>query len=163
METKLGRIADKSAREARPIFTSLYHLLNEEMLLKCHRELSGNKAVGIDEVTKEEYSRNLEENIQRLVTKLNHKAYKPQPVKRVYIPKTNGSKRPLGIAAYEDKIVQLGLKKILEAVYEPKFQNEMYGFRPRRNCHMAIKSMCGSIIRKRIDYIVDADIKVIAS
>ena len=159
METKLGRIADKSAREARPIFTSLYHLLNEEMLLKCHRELSGNKAVGIDEVTKEEYSRNLEENIQRLVTKLKHKAYKPQPVKRVYIPKANGSKRPLGIAAYEDKIVQLGLKKILEAVYEPKFQNEMYGFRPRRNCHMAIKSMCGSIIRKRIDYIVDADIK----
>ena len=159
METKLGRIADKSAREARPIFTSLYHLLNEEMLLKCHRELSGNKAVGIDEVTKEEYSRNLEENIQRLVTKLKHKAYKPQPVKRVYIPKANGSKRPLGIAAYEDKIVQLGLKKILEAVYEPKFQNEMYGFRPRRNCHMAIKSMCGSIIRKRIDYVVDADIK----
>ena len=159
METKLGRIADKSARETRPIFTSLYHLLNEEMLLKCHRELSGNKAVGIDEVTKEEYSRNLEENIQRLVTKLKHKAYKPQPVKRVYIPKANGSKRPLGIAAYEDKIVQLGLKKILEAVYEPKFQNEMYGFRPRRNCHMAIKSMCGSIIRKRIDYIVDADIK----
>ncbi|MBR4061062.1 MAG: group II intron reverse transcriptase/maturase [Lachnospiraceae bacterium] len=159
METKLGRIADKSAREARPIFTSLYHLLNEEVLLKCHRELSGNKAVGIDEVTKEEYSRNLEENIQRLVTKLKHKAYKPQPVKRVYIPKANGSKRPLGIAAYEDKIVQLGLKKILEAVYEPKFQNEMYGFRPRRNCHMAIKSMCGSIIRKRIDYVVDADIK----
>jgi len=159
METKLGRIADKSAREARPIFTSLYHLLNEEMLLKCHRELSGNKAVGIDEVTKEEYSRNLEDNIQRLVTKLKHKSYKPQPVKRVYIPKANGSKRALGIAAYEDKIVQLGLKKILEAVYEPKFQNEMYGFRPRRNCHMAIKSMCGSIIRKRIDYVVDADIK----
>ena len=61
METKLGRIADKSAREHRPIFTSLYHLLNEEMLTKCHRELAGNKAVGVDEVTKEEYSRNLEE------------------------------------------------------------------------------------------------------
>lgn len=159
METKLGRIADKSAHEARPIFTSLYHLLNEEMLLTCHRELSGNKAVGVDEVTKEEYSRNLEENIRSLVIRLKNKSYKPQPVKRVYIQKDNGKKRPLGIAAYEDKIVQLGLKKILEAVYEPKFQDNMYGFRPRRNCHMAIRDMCRKIISRRIDYIVDADIK----
>ena len=159
METKLGRIADKSAHEARPEFTSLYHLLNEEMLLKCHKELSGKKAVGVDKVTKEEYSRNLEENIKSLVLRLKNKSYKPQPVKRVYIPKANGKKRPLGIAAYEDKIVQLGLKKILEAVYEPKFQENMYGFRPKRNCHMAIKDMCTKIIRRRIDYIVDADIK----
>ena len=159
METKLGRIADKSAREHRPIFTSLYHLLNEEMLMKCHRELAGNKAVGVDEVTKEEYGRNLEENIQSLVLRLKNKSYKPQPVKRVYIPKDNGRKRPLGIASYEDKIVQQGLKKILEAVYEPKFLNNMYGFRPRRNCHMAIKEMCTKIINSRTDYIVDADIK----
>ena len=159
METKLGRIADKSARENRPIFTSLYHLLNEELLLKCHQELSGNKAVGIDKVTKEEYTLHLRENIQSLVLRLKNKSYKPLPVKRVYIPKANGKKRPLGIAAYEDKIVQLGLKKILEAVYEPKFKENMYGFRPNRNCHMAIKDMCTSIIRKRIDYIVDADIK----
>ena len=159
METKLGRIADKSAHEARPEFTSLYHLLNEEMLLKCHKELSGKKAVGVDKVTKEEYSQNLEENIKSLVLRLKNKSYKPQPVKRVYIPKANGKKRPLGIAAYEDKIVQLGLKKILEAVYEPKFQENMYGFRPKRNCHMAIKDMCTKIISKRIEYIVDADIK----
>ena len=159
METKLGRIADKSAREYRPIFTSLYHLLNEEMLTKCHRELAGNKAVGVDEVTKEEYGRNLEENIRSLVLRLKNKSYKPQPVKRVYIPKDNGKKRPLGIASYEDKIVQQGLKKILEAVYEPKFLDNMYGFRPRRNCHMAIKEMCTKIINSRIDYIVDADIK----
>ena len=85
METKLGRIADKSAHEARPIFTSLYHLLNEEMLLACHRELSGNKAVGADEVTKEGYSRNLEENIRSLVIRIKNKSYKPQPVKRVYM------------------------------------------------------------------------------
>ena len=159
METKLGRIADKSAREHRPIFTSLYHLLNEELLLKCHQELSRNKAVGIDKVTKEECTLHLKENIQSLALRLRYKSYKPLPVKRVYIPKANGKKRPLGVAAYEDKIVQLGLKKILEAVYEPKFKENMYGFRPKRNCHMAIKDMCTSIIRKRIDYIVDADIK----
>ena len=159
METKLRRIADKSAQEHRPIFTSLYHLLNEDLLLRCHQELSENKAVGIDQVTKEDYASNLKGNIESLVKRLKNKAYKPQPVKRVYIPKANGKKRPLGIAAYEDKIVQLGLKKILDAVYEPKFRENMYGFRPGRNCHMAIKDMCASIIRKRIDYIVDADIK----
>ena len=128
METKLGRIADKSKNEVRPIYTSLYHMLNEEMLIKCHRELQGNKAVGIDEITKAEYNLNLEENISKLVKRLKNKSYKPLPVKRVYIPKANGKKRPLGIAAYEDKIVQLGLKKILEAVYEPKFMENMYGF-----------------------------------
>ena len=159
METKLERIADKSAHEVRPIFTSLYHLLNEELLSQCHKELDGKKAVGIDEVTKEKYNLNLEENIRNLVSKLKRKAYKPKPVKRVYIPKANGRMRPLGIASYEDKIVQLGLKKILEAVYEPKFQDNMYGFRPKRNCHMAVKSMCISIIRKRINYVVDADIR----
>lgn len=159
MGTKLERIADKSAHESRPIFTSLYHLLNEELLLECHKELDGKKAVGIDEVTKEEYARNLRENIRSLVKRLKNKAYKPKPTLRVYIPKANGRRRPLGIASYEDKIVQSGLKKILEAVYEPKFQDNMYGFRPNRNCHMAIKEMCISIVRKRINYVVDADIK----
>lgn len=159
MGTKLGRIADKSAHEARPIFTSLYHLLNEELLLECHKELDGKKAVGIDKVTKEEYSQNLKENITDLVKGLKNKAYKPKPVLRVYIPKANGKERPLGIATYEDRIVQLGLKKILEAVYEPKFKGNMYGFRPKHSCHMAIKDMCLSIVRKRINYIVEADIK----
>lgn len=159
MGTKLERIADKSAHENRPVFTSLYHLLNEELLLQCHKELDGKKAVGIDEVTKEEYSQNLRENIRNLVERLKNKAYKPKPVRRVYIAKANGKKRPLGIAAYEDKIVQSGLKKILEAVYEPKFEENMYGFRPNRSCHMAIKELCMSIVRKRINYVVDADIK----
>jgi group II intron reverse transcriptase/maturase len=159
METKLERIADKSTREDRPIFTSLYHLLNEELLLQCHKELDGRKAVGVDGVTKEEYNRNLEANIKALVQKLKNKSYKPLPSLRVYIDKGNGKKRPLGLASYEDKIVQLGLKKILEAVYEPKFKDNMYGFRPNRDCHMAIKNMCTSIIRNRINYVVDADIK----
>nr|WP_242881603.1 group II intron reverse transcriptase/maturase [Robinsoniella peoriensis] len=152
-------MADKSAHESRPIFTSLYHLLNEELLLQCHKELDGKKAAGIDEVTKEEYSRNIGENTKNVVERLKNKAYKPKPTLRVYIPKANGKKRPLGIASYEDKIVQLGLKKILEAVYEPKFKENMYGFRPNRSCHMAIKEMCVSIVRKRINYVADADIK----
>jgi len=141
METKLERIADKSAREKKPEFTSLYHLLNEELLTQCHRELDGSKALGIDQVSKEEYGKNLKENIEDLVVRLKNKSYKPLPTLRKYIDKGNGKKRPLGLAAYEDKIVQLGLKKILEAVYEPKFRDIMYGFRPNRSCHGAIKEI----------------------
>lgn len=123
METKLERIASKSANCKRPEFTSLYHLINKEMLMQCHKELDGSKAVGIDDITKREYSENLDSNIENLLDRLKRKSYKPMPSLRVYIPKSNGKMRPLGIACYEDKIVQLALKKILEAIYEPKFLN----------------------------------------
>ena len=152
METKLGRIASKSANTKHPEFTSLYHLINKEMLTQCHRELDGSKAVGVDEVTKREYNENLESNIENLVDRLKRKAYKPQPSLRVYIPKSNGKMRPLGIACYEDKIV-------LEAIYEPKFLNCMYGFRPDRSCHTAVKSLYDQINFRKITRIVDADIK----
>lgn len=107
MGTKLERIAEISATMPKPEFTSLYHLINQEMLMQCHRELSGNKAVGVDKVTKAEYEEHLEENITNLVKRLKNKAYKPLPSLRVYIPKSNWKMRPLGIASYEDKIVQL--------------------------------------------------------
>lgn len=90
------------------------------MLIECHRELFGNKATGVDRVTKEAYEKNLEENIENLVDRLKKHGYRPQPVRRTYIPKGN-DKRPLGIPAYEDKIVQLGLNKILQAIYEQDF------------------------------------------
>ncbi len=101
METKLARIADKSRNEKRPIFTSLYHLINEELLKECHKELDGSKAVGIDNVSKKEYAENLNDNIKDLVIRLKNKAYKPTPSLRVYIPKGNGKMRPLGISIYE--------------------------------------------------------------
>lgn len=159
METKLERIASKSANCKRPEFTSLYHLINKEMLMQCHKELDGSKAVGIDDITKREYSENLDSNIENLLDRLKRKSYKPMPSLRVYIPKSNGKMRPLGIACYEDKIVQLALKKILEAIYEPKFLNCMYGFRPNKGCHKAIKSLYNYLKDKRITRVVDADIK----
>lgn len=159
METKLERIASKSANTKRPEFTSLYHLINNELLMQCHKEVDGNKAVGIDEITKREYSENLEGNIENLVDRLKRKSYKPMPSLRVYIPKSNGKMRPLGIACYEDKIVQLALKKILEAIYEPKFLNCMHGFRANRRCHTAVKELYDRINIGKITRVVDADIK----
>lgn len=159
METKLERIAEISANTRKPEFTSLYHHINAEMLKQCHKELDGNKAVGIDKVTKAEYEANLEENISNLVKRLKNKSYKPLPSLRVFISKGNGKMRPLGIASYEDKIVQLAVKKILEAIYEPRFLRNMYGFRPRRGCHDAIKEVYNRMYHGKINYIVDADIK----
>ena len=159
METKLERKASKSANTKRPEFTSLYHLINKELLMQCHKEADGNKAVGIDEITKREYSENLEGNIENLVDRLKRKSYKPMPSLRVYIPKSNGKMRPLGIACYEDKIVQLALKKILEAIYEPKFLNCMHGFRANRRCHTAVKEVYDRINIGKITRVVDADIK----
>lgn len=159
MGTKLERIAEISAHSSRPEFTSLYHHINAEMLIQCHKELNGKKAVGIDKVTKAEYETNLEENIANLVVRLKSRAYKPLPSLRVFIPKSNGKMRPLGIASYEDKIVQLAVKKILEAIYEPRFLTCMYGFRPNRGCHTAIKEAYQRMYNGKINYIVDADIK----
>ena len=159
MGTKLERIAEISANTKTPEFTSLYHHINIEMLKQCHRELDGNKAVGIDRVTKAKYEVNLQENISNLAKRLKNKSYKPLPSLRVFIPKGNGKTRPLGISAYEDKIVQLAVKKILEAIYEPKFLSNMYGFRPGCGCHDAIKEVYNRIHSGKINYVVDADIK----
>ena len=159
METKLARIAEISKERPKEVFTSIYHFLNKDLLMLCHKELDGKKATGLDGVTKAEYEENLEENIEQLERELQSMRYKPSPAKRVYIPKANGKMRGLAIAIYEDKIVQMALKKIIEAIYEPKLPNCMYGFRPNRSCHDALKRINQIIEGNRISYVVDADIK----
>ena len=159
MVTKLARIAEISRERPKEVFTSIYHFLNKDLLMLCHKELDGKKAVGLDGVTKAEYEENLEENLEQLAKEIQGKKYKPSPAKRVYIPKANGKMRGLAIAVYEDKIVQLALKKIIEAIFEPKLSNNMYGFRPNRSCHDALKTLNITIEKKKVNYIVDADIK----
>ena len=159
METKLARIAEISRNKPKEVFTSIYHLINKEMLIECHKELDGKKATGLDGITKAEYEENLEENIKQLEKELKSMSYKPTPAKRIYIPKANGKMRGLAISIYEDKIVQLAFKKLIEAIYEPKLSKCMYGFRANRSCHDAIKELTYTIQKKKVSYVVDADIK----
>lgn len=159
MGTKLARIAQLSKENPDMVFTSIGHLINKELLMECHKTMDGKKAVGIDGVTKEDYGRNLEENLDKLVGRLKQKSYKPQPARKVEIPKDNGKTRPLSIYCYEDKLVQEALRRVLEAVFEPHFYDEMWGFRPNRGCHKAIQSLNVMLEKRPTSYVLDADIK----
>lgn len=159
METKLERISQLSKENPDMVFTSIGHLINKRLLKECHEKMEGDKAVGIDGITKEEYGKDLEKNLEDLEKRLKRKAYRPQPARRVEIPKENGKTRPLSIYCYEDKLIQEALRRILEAVFEPHFYDEMMGFRPERGCHKAIRKLNEMIERKRTNYVLDADIK----
>lgn len=160
VETKLLRIAEKASTEPDFKFTSLYHLMNEELLLGCFKRLRKEAVAGIDEMTKEMYAVNLEANLSKLTECLQRMAYIPQPVRRKYIPKPGSSKqRPLGIPCFEDKLVQAGLVRILEAVYEQDFIGDSYGFRPGRSCHKALRALSDTVEDNPTNYLVEADIK----
>ncbi len=160
VETKLLRIAGKARRERNLRFTSLFHLMNEDYLRERYAALRKNAAAGVDGQTKDEYGVNIEENISSLVGNLHKLAYRPQPVRRAYIPKIGSNKkRPLGIPAFEDKIVQSGLTRIIEAIYEQDFIDDSYGFRPGRNQHDALRALSRTVEKRPVNYIVEADIK----
>jgi RNA-directed DNA polymerase len=156
---KLSLITGHASRDKAFQFTSLAHLLNAEFLGDCYRSLNRNKAVGIDEVSWEEYGTNLDENLAQLVSRLKRKKYKPIPARRVYIPKGEKDVRPLGISALENKIVERGITGILGSIYEQDFLNCSYGFRPKRNCHQALKELNDLIMFQPVNHIVEADIK----
>ncbi|MEI6565013.1 MAG: group II intron reverse transcriptase/maturase [bacterium] len=160
METKLFRIAQKARKEPGCVFNNLYHLLKPELLRECYQQLRKDAAAGIDEVTKQGYGEHLETNLAGLTDRLHRMAYIPQPVRRVYIPKVGSTKdRPLGIPVLEDKLVQAGLVRILEQVYEQDFIDSSYGFRPGRGCHDALRDLSRTVESGRIEWIVEADIK----
>ena len=140
-------------------FTSLAHHLNREFLKDCYNHLDRNKAVGVDSISWEEYGKELENNIDALVSRLKSKIYKPLPSKRVYIPKGNNELRPLGISAIENKIVESAITRILGSIYEVDFLPFSYGFRPNKNAHQALKAIGDNIHSKPINYVIEADIK----
>lgn len=158
--TKLHRIACKARNEPEFKFTSLFHLMDAELLRGCFAQLRGDAAAGIDGKTKADYAENLEANLTALVGHLHRMGYRPQAVRRVYIPKPGSDKvRPLGIPALEDKLVQAGMTRILEQIYEQEFIEDSYGFRPKRGCHDALRALSETVESGRIEWIVEADIK----
>jgi RNA-directed DNA polymerase len=150
----LRRLSESHAR-----LQTLMHHVNRDNLIAEHRAQVTGKAVGTDGVTKESYDVNLEENIDTLLRRMKSFSYRPQAVRRTYIPKANGGVRPLGIPAYEDKLVQGVMAKVLTEVYETRFLDLSYGFRPNRSCHDVIREINQTIMTKKVNYILDADIK----
>lgn len=157
MENEFSRIREQSNKFKK--VQGLINYVNERSLKEEHRLQPKGKAVGIDGITKESYQENLEESLGKLVHAMKNFSYKPKPVRRVNIPKANGKCRPLGIPSYEDKLVQGVMRRILNQVYEDRFTENSYGFRENRSCHQAIKAVNEIIMRKKVNYVVDADIK----
>ena len=159
METKLRLITEIARKDRKCQFNNLVHLLNEAGLKECFYRLKRDKASGVDGVSMTEYEKNLDANEEDLVFRMRRFSYRPQQVRRVYIPKSNGKQRPLGIPAIEDKIVQMGIARILTAIYEADFLECSYGFRPGKSSHEALDNLDKIIMKHPINHVIDADIK----
>ena len=159
METKLSLITRIAKSDKECKFNNLMHMINKGSLRECFKRLARDKAAGVDRMTKEEYGMNLEDNLEELIMKMKQMSYRPQPVRRTYIPKIGGKRRPLGIPALEDKMVQMAFTMILEAIYEVDFCDNSYGYRKGRSCHDALARINSRLMVKPVNYIVDADIK----
>src|SRR5262245_22148470 len=150
----------RAAREWKEMrFTALLHHLTVELLRDSFYALKRRAAPGVDGVTWEEYETGLEGRLADLHSRVHRGAYRAQPSRRVYIPKADGRQRPLGIAALEDKIVQQAVVTILNQIYEVDFKGFSYGFRPGRSPHQALDALAVGIQTKRVNWIVDADIR----
>ena len=157
--TKLDRIMMKAKREPKTRFTYVKYLLNEEYLYNCYQELEKGKAAGIDGRTVESYTEEeIRNEIRETIENMKRDQYKPQPIRRVWIPKENGTKRALGIPTVIDKIIQMGCGKIITAIWEPKFLPVSYGYRPGRDAHASLKEINHMIMGKPVNYVVEADI-----
>jgi group II intron reverse transcriptase/maturase len=152
------RIAQQAAKHER--VQTVMHYVNKANLAAEHKRQERNKATGIDEERKDSYGENLDKNLDDLIERMKRFSYRPQPVRRTYIPKAGSDKlRPLGIPAYEDKLVQGVMRKILDEIYRGKFYDFSYGFREGMNCHQAIHEVNQVIMTKKVNFVVDADIK----
>jgi len=155
----LDRIREAAARDKNLRFTSLMHHITVDLLRDSYNALKRNVAVGVDEVTWHEYGEQLESHLTDLQGRVQSGRYRAKPSKRVWIPKPDGRQRPIGIAACEDKIVQQAVVWILNQIYEQDFLGFSYGFRPGRSPHNALDAIWVGITRKKVSWVLDADIR----
>src|SRR5438552_4665300 len=159
VSSELGRVRQVAQKDKEARFTALLHHVSLERLVMAYWDLSPKAAPGVDGVTWESYGQDLVANLRDLHERVQQGRYRARPSRRVYIPKADGRLRPLGIAALEDKIVQRAVVEVLNAVYEADFRGFSYGFRPGRSPHDALDALAVGIWRKRVNWVLDADIR----
>ncbi len=160
LENAEERIRQAARRDKKQRFVSLWHhVYDKQRLTRAFLALRKDAAVGVDQVSWEQYQVNLEERIEELAQRLARGGYRPKPVRRTYIPKPDGRQRPLGIPALEDKIVQRATAEVLNCIYEEDFLGFSHAFRQGRNQHNALDAVAVAIQTKRINWVLDADIR----
>lgn len=156
----LERVREAAQKDRQQQFTALlHHVYDVERLRAGYYALKRDAAAGVDGETWKHYGESLEANLQDLADRLKRGAYRAKPVRRVWIPKTDGRQRPLGVPALEDKLVQRVVVEVLNAIYEPDFRELSYGFRPGRSQHHALDALAAGITTRKVNWVLDADIR----
>jgi group II intron reverse transcriptase/maturase len=148
-----------ACKAAQTRFTALLHHVDVEALERSFRRQKRRASPGVDGITVADYEQGLETNLRDLCTCIHTGRYRPQPIRRVYIPKADGGQRPLGVPTLEDKIVQGAVAEMLSAIYEVDFLGFSYGFRPQRNSHQALSALHTAIMSRNVTWVLDADIR----
>jgi RNA-directed DNA polymerase len=158
VSSDLDRVRQLARKDKDVRFTALLHHVSVDRLREAYRAISPNAAAGVDGVTWRDYGSDLEANLRDLHARVHRGAYRARPTRRVFIPKPDGRLRPLGVAALEDKILQRAVVEVLNAIYEQDFLGFSYGFRPGRSQHDALDALSVGIVRKKVNFVLDADI-----
>jgi RNA-directed DNA polymerase len=159
VSSDLDRVRQVARKDKDVRFTALLHHVTVDRLREAYRAIRPDAAPGVDGVTWRDYGESLEDNLQDLHGRVQRGAYRASPVRRAFVPKADGRLRPLGIAALEDKIVQRAVVEVLNAIYEEDFLGFSYGFRPGRSPHDALDALAVGIERRKVNYVLDADIR----
>jgi RNA-directed DNA polymerase len=158
VSSDLDRVRQVARKDRDVRFTALLHHVTVDRLREAYRAISPNAAPGVDGVTWRDYGLDLEANLRDLHARVHRGAYRARPTRRVFIPKADGRLRPLGVAALEDKVLQRAVVEVLNAVYGEDFLGFSYGFRPGRSQHDALDALAVGITRKKVNFVLDADI-----
>jgi retron-type reverse transcriptase len=159
VSSELDRVRQVARQDKDARFTALLHHVTVDRLRAAYLAIRPSAAPGVDGVTWRDYGQGLEANLRDLHARVHRGAYRAKPSRRAYIPKADGRQRPLGVASLEDKIVQRAVAEVLNAIYEEDFLGFSYGFRPGRSPHHALDALATGIERRRVNWVLDADIR----